>query len=151
MRMKLGRELGAEMVLNAREESEDIVKTIREATDGNGVDVVLEMSGAPSAAKQAFQILTPGGRVCLFGLFERPVELNLNDAIVLKAATVYGISGRRMFQTWYQVRGLLSNSDFRQKIASIITHRIPIKDIAKGIEAIHSKQAAKVLLEPKWE
>lgn len=151
VRMKLGRELGAEMVLNAREESEDIVKTIREATDGNGVDVVLEMSGAPSAAKQAFQILTPGGRVCLFGLFERPVELNLNDAIVLKAATVYGISGRRMFQTWYQVRGLLSNSDFRQKIASIITHRIPIKDIAKGIEAIHSKQAAKVLLEPKWE
>ena len=151
VRMKLGRELGAEMVLNAREESEDIVKTIREATDGNGVDVVLEMSGAPSAAKQAFQILTPGGRVCLFGLFERPVELNLNDAIVFKAATVYGISGRRMFQTWYQVRGLLSNSDFRQKIASIITHRMPMKNIAKGIEAIHSKQAAKVLLEPKWE
>jgi threonine 3-dehydrogenase len=151
VRMKLGKELGAETVLNAREEGEDTVKTIMEATDGNGVDVVLEMSGAPSAAKQAFQILTPGGRVCLFGLFERPVELNLNDAIIFKAATVYGISGRRMFQTWYQVRGLLSNSDFRQKIASIITHRIPMKDITKGIEAIHSKQAAKVLLEPKWK
>lgn len=151
VRMKLGRELGADMVLNAKEKGEDIVKTIREATGGNGVDVVLEMSGAPSAAKQAFQILTPGGRVCLFGLFERPVELDLNDAIVFKAATVYGISGRRMFQTWYQVKGLLSNSDFTKKIASMITHRIPIKDVAKGIEAIHSKQAAKVVLEPKWE
>ncbi len=149
--MKLGRELGAEVVFNATEEREDIVKTIREATDDNGVDVVLEMSGAPSAATQAFQMLTPGGRVCLFGLFEHPVELDLNDSVILKAASVYGISGRRMFQTWYQVKGLLSDFDFRNKIASIITHRIPIKNIAKGIEAIRSKQAAKVLLEPKWE
>ncbi len=151
LRMKLGRELGADMVLNAREQGEGVVKTILEATHGNGVDVALEMSGAPLAAKQAFQILTPGGRVCLFGVFERSVELDFNDAIVFKAATVYGISGRRMFQTWYQVKGLLSDSDFRRKIASIITHRMPIKDIAKGMEAIHNKQAGKVILEPQWE
>jgi threonine 3-dehydrogenase len=149
MRMKLGMDLGADVVLNAKEEG--IVNTIQEETNGNGVDVALEMSGAPSAAKQAFQILTPGGRVCLFGVFERPVPLDLNDAIVFKAATVYGISGRRMFQTWYQVKGLLENSGFRKKIASIITHRIPIKDIAKGIGALHSKQAAKVVLDPMWE
>ncbi len=151
IRMKLARELGADMVLNARKEGKSIAKTIREATGGNGVDVVLEMSGAPSAARQAFQMLTPGGRVSLFGVLERPVELDLNDAIVFKAVTVYGISGRRMFQTWYQVKGLLDNSDFKKKVASIITHRIPIKDIAKGIEVIHSKQAGKVVLEPKWE
>ncbi len=150
-RMKIGRELGADMMLNVRKEGEDVVEIIREATDGNGVDIVLEMSGAPSAARQAFQMLTPGGRICLFGVFEQSVELDLNDAVVFKAATVYGISGRRMFQSWYQVRGLLSNSDFQKKIASIITHRMPIKDIAKGIETIHSKQAAKVVLEPKWE
>lgn len=151
VRMKLAKELGADMVLNASKEGEAIVKTIRKATGGNGVDVALEMSGAPSAARQAFHILTPGGRVCLFGVFERHVELDLNDAFVFKAATVYGISGRRMFQTWYQVKGLLNNSGFRKRIASIITHRIPIKDIAKGIEAIHAKQAGKVVLEPKWE
>ena len=151
VRMELAKKLGADMVLNARGESESIVKTIRDATDGNGVDVVLEMSGAPSAVKQAFEMLTPGGRVSLFGLFDRPVEFDLNNAVVFKAATVYGISGRRMFQTWYQVRGLLSDSKFRNKIASIITHRIPIKDVAKGMEAIHSKQAGKVVLEPKWE
>jgi threonine 3-dehydrogenase len=122
-----------------------------DATGGNGVDVALEMSGAPSAVKQAFQMVTPGGRVCLFGLFEQPVKLDLNDAIVFKAATVYGISGRRMFQTWYQVKGLVSRSDFRKKIPSIITHRMPIKDIAEAMEIIHSKQAAKVVLEPRWE
>jgi len=149
VRMELGRKLGADMVLNAREG--DVVETVMDATGGNGVDVALEMSGAPSAVEQAFQMVTPGGRVCLFGLFEQPVKLDLNDAIVFKAVTVYGISGRRMFQTWYQVKGLVSRSDFRKKIASIITHRMPIKDITEAMEIIHSKQAAKVVLGPRWE
>ena len=150
VRMGLAEKMGADMVLSAREEGKNIVKVMRDATDGKGVDVALEMSGATSAVKQAFEILTPGGRVSLLGIFERPVELNLNDALIFKAATVYGITGRRMFQTWYQVNGLLANSRFRKKMSWIITHRLPMRDIAKGIDLIKSKQAGKVSLEPKW-
>ncbi len=149
-RMELAEKMGADLVLSAREEGKNLVKIIRDATDGNGVDVVLEMSGAPSAVRQAFEILTPGGRVSLLGLLDKPMELDLNNALIFKAATVYGISGRRMFQTWYQMKGLLSNPHFRDKIASIITHKIPIRDIAKGIDLLQSKQAGKVVLEPKW-
>jgi len=150
VRMELAKRMGADMVLSAREEGENIVKIIRNATDGKGVDVALEMSGASSAVKQAFEILTPGGRVSLLGIFERPVELDLNDALIFKATTIYGITGRRMFQTWYQVKGLLANSRFREKMSWIITHRLSMRDIAKGINLIKSKQAAKVSLEPKW-
>jgi len=95
-------------------------------------------------------MLTPGGRVSLLGILEKPMELNLNDAMIFKAATVYGISGRRMFETWYQVKGLLAKPSFREKISSIITNRMPIRDITKGIELIKSKQAGKIVLEPKW-
>jgi len=150
VRMGLAKRMGADMVLSVKEEGEDLVKKIRDATDGNGVDIALEMSGDPTAAKQAFEMLTPGGRVSLLGVFEKPVELDLNDAVVFKSATVYGITGRRMFETWYQVKGLLSISCFREKIASIITHRIPMRDIAHGVDLIKSKQAGKVSLEPKW-
>jgi len=148
-RMELAEKLGADLVLSAREGA-DLVKVIRDATDGNGVDVVLEMSGSPSAVRQAFEMLTPGGRVSLLGLLDKPMELDLNNALIFKAATVYGISGRRMFQTWYQVKGLLSNPEFRNKLASIITHKIPMQDFEKGIELINSKKAGKVVLEPKW-
>jgi len=150
VRMELANKMGADMVISSEEAGKNLVKIIRDATDGNGVDVALEMSGAPSAVRQAFEMLTPGGRVSLLGLLDKPMELDLNNAMVFKGATVYGISGRRMFQTWYQVKGLLSNSDFRNKIASIITHKVPMRDIKKGIELINSKQAAKVVLEPKW-
>jgi len=150
VRMGLANRMGADIVLSAREEGENIVKIIRDATDGKGVDVALELSGATAAVRQAFEILTPGGRVSLLGLFERPVELDLTDAVIFKGATVFGITGRRMFQTWFQVKGLLANSRFREKISWIITHRLPIRDIAKGIDLIKSKQAGKVSLEPKW-
>jgi len=148
-RMELAEKMGADLVISAKE-GKNLIKIIRDATNGNGVDVALEMSGAPSAVRQAFEMLTPGGRVSLLGLLDKPMELDLNNALIFKAATVYGISGRRMFQTWYQVRGLLSNPRFREKIASIITHRMPIRDIARGIDLIQTKQAGKVVLEPKW-
>jgi len=150
MRMDLATKMGADLVLSAREEGENIPQRILTETDGNGVDVALEMSGSPMALKQAFEILTPGGRVSLLGLFDTSVMFDFNDAMIFKAATVYGISGRRMFQTWHQVKGLLSNSEFRNKIASIISHKLAMEDVEEGIELINSKKAAKVVLEPKW-
>jgi threonine 3-dehydrogenase len=150
VRMDLATKMGADLVLSAKEEGENIPQMIVDETDGNGVDVALEMSGAPAALRQAFEILTPGGRVSLLGLFNSSVMFDFNDAVIFKAATVYGISGRRMFQTWYQVKGLLSDSVFQSKIASIITHKLAMEDVEEGIELIKSKKAAKVALEPKW-
>jgi len=150
VRMDLAKKMGADMILSAREEGERLVKTIIDATDGNGVDVALEMSGDPSAVRQAFEMLTPGGRVSLLGILDKPMELDLNTAVIFKSANVFGITGRRMFETWYQVRGLLAEPSFKEKISAVVTHRIPIRDISKGMDLINSKQAAKVVLEPKW-
>lgn len=149
IRMELARNLGADAVLNVQDTHVDVVKTVFEITGGKGMDVVLEMSGAPSALKQAFEMLTPGGRVSLLGLFNRNVEIDFNDAIVFKSASVYGISGRRMFQTWYQTRGLLAIREFQEKIASIITHQISMHDIEKAVNIIRSKKAGKVVLKPR--
>lgn len=150
IRMDLARKMGADKVLSAREEAQRLVKTIMEATDGNGVDVALEMSGDPNAVRQAFEMLTPGGRVSLLGILDKPMELDLNTGMIFKSATVFGITGRRIFETWYQVRGLLAKPSFRERISAVVTHRILMRDISRGMELIESKQAAKVVLEPKW-
>lgn len=150
VRMNLAETMGADLTLSAREEGENMVKTIVDATEGIGVDVVFEMSGATAALPQAFDILTPGGRVGLLGIFSRPFEFDANK-MVFTAATIFGISGRRMFQTWFVVKNFLQDPTFREKIEAVITHSIPIRDIAKGFELIESKQAAKVALEPIWE
>lgn len=151
IRMELAKKMGADMVLDAREEGDNLIKKIMDATDGVGADVVLEMSGAPSALKQGLEVLTPGGRVSMLGVFRRPFELDFTNLVVFKAAKIYGITGRLMFETWFQVKGLLRIPSFREKIKQVITHKVPIRDIDKGIEILTSKQAGKVGLEVIWE
>ena len=150
-RMELAKKMGADMVLNAREEGDNLIKIIMDATDGVGADVVLEMSGAPSALRQGLEVLTPGGRVSMLGVFRGPFELDFNNLVVFKAAKIYGITGRLMFETWFQVKGLLRIPSFREKISKVITHKVAMKDIDKGIELLTSKQAGKVGLEVKWD
>ena len=150
-RMELAKAMGADEVFSAREQGrEAIVKAIHDSTDGNGVDVSIEMSGHPDGLVTAFEVLTTGGRVSLLGVFPQPFEVDLNRLMIFKAATIYGISGRLMYRTWFQVRGLLRRAELRNKISKVVTHRLPIKDLEKGFELILSKQAAKVGLTPQW-
>ena len=150
-RMELAKAMGADEVFSAREMGrEAIVKQIHDATDGNGVDVAVEMSGHPDGLVTAFEALTIGGRVSLLGVFPKPFEVDLNRLMIFKAATVYGISGRLMFRTWYQLRGLLRRPQLQEKVSKVVTHRLPIRDLEKGYDLIISKQAAKVGLTPDW-
>jgi threonine 3-dehydrogenase len=150
VRAELARRMGADLVLDPRAEGERLAPELRAATDGHGIDVGLEMSGHPESLRLVFDALTAGGRVSLLGLYDREVSLNLDDAVIFKAARVHGIFGRRMFATWYTVRELLRRPAFREKMAQIITHRVPIPELARAMELIRSTQAAKISLEAKW-
>jgi len=150
VRIKLASKMGADLVMDASMGTEKLVRTVMDETDGNGVDVALEMSGAAPALKQVFQMLTPGGRVSILGLYNDPVTIDVNNAITFKSATVHGITGRRMFHTWDQMFDLLKGQDFRDKLSSLVTHTLPIRDIGDGMELIRTKQAAKVSLVPEW-
>jgi threonine 3-dehydrogenase len=150
VRTSLAKKMGADVVLDAAMPNGVLVKEVKDLTDGNGADVCLEMSGAAPALKQVFEMLTPGGRVSILGLYNDPVTIDVNNAITFKSATVFGITGRRMFQTWDMMFKVLRKPEFRRKLGSVTTHTLPIRDIEKGMELIRSKQAAKVSLKPEW-
>ncbi|HEX9131325.1 MAG TPA: L-threonine 3-dehydrogenase, partial [Ktedonobacteraceae bacterium] len=102
MRLDIATKMGADHVINPREV--DPVQKILDVTDGLGVDVVLEMSGHPLAIRQGFKVLRNGGRISLLGIPSSMVELDLANDIIFKGATVLGISGRLIFDTWYRTR-----------------------------------------------
>jgi threonine 3-dehydrogenase len=150
VRSDLAHKMGADLVLNPKAEGAGLASRIREATGGYGVDVATEMSGHASSLAVVFDALRLGGRVSLLGLFDGPVPLNVDEAIIFRAARVYGIFGRRMFSTWYTVKELLASASFREKMAQIITHRVPISELGRAMELIHSGEAAKISLLAKW-
>ena len=145
MRRQLGKTMGADQVIHPFEQ--DPVASILEETEGRGVDVLLEMSGAEPALIQGLQALRSGGRVSLLGLFPGQVTIDLNELIILRGVTVYGITGRRMFETWYKVSELVESG--RVDLRPLITHRLPLEDAARGMELLKNKEAVKVVLYPQ--
>lgn len=74
--------MGAHIALNPGKQ--DITPLILEATNNNGVDVVLEFSGNYQALNQGLKVITPGGRISILGIYERRVSVDLNKEVIFK-------------------------------------------------------------------
>src|SRR5690606_35869077 len=116
----------------------------RNVTHGQGPQVLLEMSGHPRAIRQGFTALRNGGTAALLGLPSKPVEIDLPNDIIFKGATVLGINGRRMYETWYQVESFVLSG--RLQLDPIITHEIDMADYDKAFKMMQSGEAIKVVL-----
>jgi len=143
-RSALAKKIGADVVLNPKKE--DVVARVLKETDGLGIDVVLEMSGNPTAMIEAFGALRPGGRYSILGIPDRPMEIDIGKHIVFKYATVQGINGRLMFSTWHKTARFLSSG--RLKLEPIITHRLRLDEYEKGMALMKRGDCGKILLYP---
>jgi threonine 3-dehydrogenase len=143
MRLDIAARMGAHVTLNAG--SDDVLARVRELTGGDGVDLVCEMSGHPSGHAQAFAAARLGGRVNLLGTPSRATEVDFARDVIFKGLTLYGVTGRKMYQTWHQMRRFLRAGQLDPR--PVITHRYPLECIAEAIQVIKAGQAGKVILD----
>jgi len=144
-RRKVALEMGAELALDPT--TDNVEKQILDATGGTGVDVLLEMSGHPEAMRLGFALLRTGGRASLLGIPSRPFELDFARDIIFKGATVQGINGRKMFETWFQMEALLATG--RLNLEPVITHRLKLSEFKTAMELLQSGEAIKVVMRPE--
>jgi threonine 3-dehydrogenase len=144
-RLDLARQMGATEAVNV-DDVGDVPEWFREHNEGEPVDVVFEMSGAPQAISDAFTIVRNGGHVVLFGIPARPVELDVAQSLIFKNLTVTAVNGRQIFATWYKTRWLLEHGlvDLRP----LITHRYPLTEFARALDELDAGQACKVVFFP---
>jgi threonine 3-dehydrogenase len=140
-RLELARTMGA----NDAVKPQDAERLVKQYTDNLGVDVVLEMSGVPSAIHQALALVRVGGRVQMLGIPAKPLEVNFASEVIFKGITIYGVVGRRMYDTWHQMTRFLRSGHFDP--APVITHRFPMERFDEAIGAIKSGTAGKVIFQ----
>jgi threonine 3-dehydrogenase len=143
-RLDLATRMGADLVLDGR--APDAVDHVLAVTGGDGVDVVLEMSGAAPAVDQALRFVTRGGRVSLLGIFGEPVTVDLSNLVIEKGIRLYGVFGRRIYDTWERTQDLLRSGAL--DVTPILTHRFDLADWQQGFDLLGSRHAAKVVLVP---
>jgi threonine 3-dehydrogenase len=144
---ELARRLGADDVFDAK--TPGLVEEIRARTNGDGAEVLLEMSGSGSAIDLGLQMVRNGGRAALLGIPSDSVNINLAERIIFKGLTVLGVNGRKMFETWYQTQALVKTG--RVDLRPIITHVLPFREFDRAFELMRSGDAAKIVLDLKGD
>jgi threonine 3-dehydrogenase len=140
-RLALARRMGADLVLDAR--AGDVPARIREATDGAGVDVVLEMSGHEAGLRDGLAALRNGGWVSLLGLPRGQATVDLANDVIFKEAHLVGIFGRRIWRTWEQATTLLRRG---LDVTPVITHRLPLERFEEAFGLLKAASAGKIIL-----
>jgi threonine 3-dehydrogenase len=140
-RLALARRMGADDAVKPG----DVERVVRTATDGLGADVVLEMSGVPSAVRQALALARVGGRIQMLGIPARPLEIDFATEVIFRGLTIYGVVGRRMYDTWIQMTRFLRSRRFDP--TPVITHRLPLEAVDDAVRLITSGEAGKVIFD----
>ncbi len=141
-KLALAKRVGADETFSANDP--DLIDEIISRTGGDGVDVLLEMSGSGSAIDSGLATVRNGGVAALLGIPSDEVEINLAERIIFKGLTVLGINGRKMFETWFQTQALVTSG--RIDLTPIITHELPFERYDEAFGLMKSGEAAKIVL-----
>lgn len=147
-RLKIAAEMGADRVIDTSQGG-DLATALRAACQGDA-DVVLEMSGHPALINAALEVISPGGWVSLLGLGDGVDSIDLSSQVVMKGVTLFGVTGRRQFQTWEQTSAYLTSG--RVDVRPILTDKVSITDFERAAGLARAGAVGKVVLYPpdRW-
>ena len=142
-RRELATKMGASLVVDPRERA--LSDVFAELDMVEGFDVALEMSGSPTALRNAIDVMAHGGGIAILGIPTEEIALDVN-AIVFKMLTLRGIYGREMYETWYKMTVMLQSG---LDIKPAITHRFGFREFEAAFAAARAGDSGKVIMD--WQ
>lgn len=132
-RLKVGRRLGADETIDARQT--DPVDRIMELTGGKGVDLAIEASGALDAPQQCASVTKRGGKMLVLAFYPGPVTLDLS-AIVRGDITIFTSRG----EGGNNVKRAVSLARRgRLRCAELVTHEFPLEQITDALHVMRER------------
>lgn len=144
-RLRISKSLGFERTIDASQH--DVVKYVRERTEGRGADAVILAVGSNALIRPAMEAARPGGRVLLFAQTQRG-EVTIDPAaICVDEKTLVGSYSASVDLQEESVRFVMNRE---MDLEKLITHRFSLRDSARALElASHPQPASmKVVIQP---
>jgi L-iditol 2-dehydrogenase len=126
-RNEIGRKLGADHVIDAR--NEDVVARVKELT-GKGADYVVDCAGVETTVNQAVHMTNRGGRICLAAFPKTAVSFDLG-ALAVNNIYLYGIRGEGRSAT-HRAMALMEAGRFDAGL--VHTHTFPLEDLPTALK-----------------
>ncbi len=140
LRLDIAKKMGATLTVNARK-GETIADAMAQLGI-HGFDVGLEMSGSPIAFNDMVAHMYKGANIAQLGILPADTHVNWSD-IIFNALTIKGITGRKMWETWYQMEQMLLGG---LDLTPVITHHFAFEDFQKGFDVMTEGNCGKVIL-----
>jgi threonine 3-dehydrogenase len=83
----------------------------------------------------------------LLGVYADQLTVDISKLIIFKYATIKGINGRLMWDTWYRMKGLLKNERIVNDMKTIITHNFKFDDFQEAMNTMRGGNSGKVTLQ----
>lgn len=141
-RLEAATRLGATMTINPQKT--DFVQAVMAATDGLGVDTVMECVGVPASFEMCQRIVGKGGHIANVGVHGKPVDLHLQDIWGLNIVITTGF-----VNTSSTPMLLKTVAAGRIDPACMITHRFRLDEIETAYRVFGNaakEKAIKVML-----
>jgi 2-desacetyl-2-hydroxyethyl bacteriochlorophyllide A dehydrogenase len=140
-RLELAKKLGATTLINAKKED-----PVKEVLADGGVGTVFEAVGHQKTVQQALAMVGKGGKVTIIGMLEATMELGMLD-VTVKEIEIRGSYGYTPNDFKLALKLIAQG---KVNVKPLITHVLPLKDIAKGFDILSrgAENVIKVTLKP---
>jgi threonine dehydrogenase-like Zn-dependent dehydrogenase len=139
-RLEIAKKLGADYIVNGSRE--DVRERVKEITNGQGCDIVVEAANHPSTVGQAIDLASAYGRVMLFGLYPEatisPLTLMRSGLSVMGDVAVTPAWYQRAIR-WVQYKKVVAEP--------LITRTFRLDQAPEAFQAFYEGQSVKVLFE----
>lgn len=135
--------LGLDAVLDPSEA--DLVALVRDATDGKGTDVLIDLSGGEAAIRAGIEATTAGGQARLLAASAPELRLEVLR-MILREISVFTVHGRLLHETWQHMIRLTET--LRPQLDLVISDVLPFEAFDEAFELARSGSGLKVLLAP---
>ncbi len=144
-RLEMCKEFSGTHFINSA--NEDLVKKVMEITDGFGADVVIVAAPSAQPHQQGIEMLRKQGTLVIFGGLNKDnpwtkLDANLIHYSELKVIGAFAFAPENFKKAFDIVSKKMINMD-------LITHKLPLKDMVKGVELLQAGKALKVVLKPQ--
>jgi L-iditol 2-dehydrogenase len=146
-RMNAAKKAGTDQTINAKE---NVPEKIKKQNEGRLADLVVIATGAPSAVQQGLRSAHDGGTILFFAPTQPSSDIpfplfDLWNKQITMVSTYAGSPKDIQLAI-----DMLAQK--RLTVTDMITHRLPLKDTAKGFQLVaHAQNSIKVIIEPEMK
>jgi len=144
-RLKIAKSLGLQNTVDASQV--DVVKAIRQQSEGRGADAVILAVGRNGLIRTAMDAARPGGRILLFAQTQHGEAIVDPAAICVDEKSLVGSYSASVDLQEDSVRFVMNRE---MDLERLISHRFPLQESKQALElAAHPQPASmKIVLQP---